>query len=328
MNCLVVLHERDSSQVSAIKRFFKSEKIPCIIRLSSTDVYEKRYYENVWEMWALAKEKEELNSKLKIKWFILGDDDTFWFLEHLLLHLEPFQFQKPIYLGDITDALDSRKIWGEDFAYGGGGIVLSRGLVSLLQENSRDCEFQNKGIGGDAILGRCIQKLNVSLTRNSYFHQVDFSKDATGFFESGLQNLISLHHLQSWAKVFPLHHLNDTEEILGLLDFGSSILGSDFLRRRIWTDLSLNQSFVLTNGYSLTSYNRSLNSKELLKAERTWEGDAGVGFPSKPKVDNLQRFYLFSITRVTLNLYSFIYKESSSGKINSPLMQVFWGRAS
>lgn len=179
VRCLVVLHERDAPKVSAIKRFFHAEGILCAIRLSSTDIYEKRYYELIWDMWALLKDEKKSNPDLETKWFAVGDDDTLWFLENLLIHLEPLRHTEPIYLGDISESLSARQSYGSDFAYGGGGVILSQELISRLEKTSRNCDIKNTGIGGDAILGQCIRKLNLYLTRNSYFHQMDFYMDAT-----------------------------------------------------------------------------------------------------------------------------------------------------
>lgn len=65
---------------------------------------------------------------------------------------------------------------------------------------------------------------------------------------------------------------------------------------------------------------------ELSNAEKTWEGETGMAFPTNTI---LQRFYITSILKVGPNFYSFIYEEPSFEgvkKQNLPFVRVLWKR--
>jgi hypothetical protein len=71
-----------------------------------------------------------------VKWFIVLQPSTFvTSVDDVLLALEPYDSQKTLYMGSISESTRQKEEWGI-FAYGGAGIVMSRPLVDTVVPNS------------------------------------------------------------------------------------------------------------------------------------------------------------------------------------------------
>lgn len=61
-----------------------------------------------------------------------------------------------------------RRYWlGWDMGLGGGGLILSRGLLKENLNNLEECydySLWDDGVGGDWILNRCMNRLGIPLT--------------------------------------------------------------------------------------------------------------------------------------------------------------------
>ena len=145
-------------------------------------------------------------------WYILGDDDTFFVPEALQTVLIKYDSEQPWYIGpkseswwqnfDLGGWLLSTGPQLGDFAFGGGGIIISKGLMQALIPGYEQCLHDHDGMfGGDQRIGACVKVLSpgTDLTENLGMHQVDVFNhdiDMRAILEAhSVQPLISLHHL-------------------------------------------------------------------------------------------------------------------------------------
>ncbi|CAF1330569.1 unnamed protein product [Adineta steineri] len=212
-----------------------------------------------------------MNSNRTLKWLLIGDDDTLWFIPNLIRTLNEYDYRAPIYLGDYSDSREALNRFGNYYAYGGGGIAFSRPVAQRLISSIPDCDVYKDLFGGDMILGKCVnEKVGTNLTRDDRFHQMDINKDATGYFESGIQGLVSIHHMFSWWSLVPGWMSIDKIEILHLFYEAYQTTSYSYLKRYVWIDSMVNKTLVLTLGYSVTIYNQSLSLKQIDAIELTF----------------------------------------------------------
>ncbi|DBA85726.1 TPA: hypothetical protein ACH3X1_005292 [Trebouxia sp. C0004] len=145
-------------------------------------------------------------------WYVLGDDDTFFVPEALQTVLSKYNASKPFYLGapsesgkqnyDLGIWLLSTGAQLGKFAFGGGGIIISRGLMQAMIPDYEQCLHDHDGmIGGDQRIGACVKVLSPGTDLTPYFgmHQIDtvhHENDLLAFLEAHpVQPLLSLHHM-------------------------------------------------------------------------------------------------------------------------------------
>ncbi|CAF3497360.1 unnamed protein product [Rotaria sp. Silwood1] len=248
--------------------------------------------------WNNQEIKENMQTTRKnIEWFAVGDDDTVWFVNNLLHTLQPYNSSKLMYIGDISDRKSQVKYHGAYYAYGGGGVLLSRPLTILFAQHTQECKRFLNLYGGDEMIGKCITEvLKVKLTRNKNFHQMDSSGDLTGYLESGIDGLVSLHHMFSLWKPFPNDHTNNINETTNLLQLAYIIFDRNFLKRFVRVNYKTSQTLLLTMGYSFTLFNRILSHTDLAQVENTWSGGEMATRETRPKENNKTTWYFRKLT--------------------------------
>ncbi|KAI5364746.1 hypothetical protein Slin15195_G042840 [Septoria linicola] len=210
---------------------------------------------------------KQLHSQRKShhKWFAVVDDDTFFpSLAAVLAELKKYDSSQPYYIGGLTE--DWHALSGKYgyMAYGGAGMFLSGPLLDTLVKNFDQCLPKHKGdIQGDMVFRDCIYRHTsppVQLTALPGLHQVDFRGDASGWYEAGVEPLLSLHHWSSvWWYLYPVH--------LGSLV--SHVCGTQcFLQRYRFAD-----DVVLTNGYSVAQYPDGADNVDFGRVEATFMHD-------------------------------------------------------
>ncbi|PWA66116.1 hypothetical protein CTI12_AA329640 [Artemisia annua] len=140
-----------------------------------------------------------------VRWYIMGDDDTIFFLDNLVELLGRYDHTKYFYIGGVSECIKSNFDFSFEMAFGGAGFALSYPLVEALVANLDQC------IGvypfywvSDQILSACIADLGVPLTPEKGFHQIDLVDDISGLLSAHPQTpLISLHHLDIALPIFP-----------------------------------------------------------------------------------------------------------------------------
>ncbi|KAJ5584290.1 uncharacterized protein N7459_004090 [Penicillium hispanicum] len=193
----------------------------------------------------------EGNKREQTRWAGIIDDDTFFLsMPALVDALDAYNHTEPMYVGGVSEGVPQIAVFGM-IAFGGAGIFLSMPLVAQLTAVYDECARMS--FTGDRRLGNCIyQYTSTRLTVNHRLHQLDLMRDASGFFESGREPPLSVHHWKSWFKAD-----------MPKLSVVSDLCGDTCLLRQ-W---QFSDGWFLTNGYSIVGD---------LTMEMTWEPHNGA----------------------------------------------------
>jgi hypothetical protein len=294
VKCLIVFEEKDFLNSHNIKNYLIHEGIQCEIQTSTVTRYEERYLQLIEQVWNNTQRFDKIK---QIQWFAIGDDDTIWFINNLLKTLEQYNSSKLFYLGNISDRNETIKHHGSYYAYGGGGILLSRPLASLFAARNQQCKQFRDMYGGDEMIGKCITRLlNVNLTINKNFYQMDHVGDIYGYLQSGIHGLVSLHHMFSFWDPFPEEHTQTEKETTDIIELAYKTFDYYFLKTYFKINYQTNQTLLWTIGYSFTLFNRILSSEELSQVERTWCCSQMVERTTRPKENNKINWYFKRLT--------------------------------
>ncbi|KAJ5539356.1 hypothetical protein N7513_007688 [Penicillium frequentans] len=205
----------------------------------------------------------ENNLRESTQWSIIIDDDTFFpSMPALVDALAAYDHTKPMYIGGVSEGVPQIAVFGL-IAFGGAGVILSRPLLSDLTTVYDECERMT--FTGDRRIANCIyQYTTTRMTVDHRFHQLDLMRDASGFFESGRELPLSVHHWKSWFQA-DIPKLSVISELCG---------PTCLLRRYIFSD-----GWMLTNGYSVVKYGWTPGPKDL-SMEMTWEPHNGANVES------------------------------------------------
>ncbi|KAL9069874.1 MAG: hypothetical protein Q9157_006008 [Trypethelium eluteriae] len=200
------------------------------------------------------------------EWFIVFDDDTFFVsLPHLLHALEPFDPKKPHFLGQVSES----RFHFHNAAFmpfGGAGTILTGPVLKQINDHYKTCidrprdnaDVNPKPPGGDMLLKFCVEEADgtstTSLELLPGLHQVDLHGDPWGWYESGLMQLLTLHHYHTFA-VFPMLEAS----------LVTDVCGDCFLQRYRFQDET-----VFTNGVSIVKYPNGLEHIPFHKVEQTF----------------------------------------------------------
>jgi hypothetical protein len=312
--------KRILNTIHYLKFWAKLTGIKCLI------VFEERYFELFHSAWHNQESNEMHTGRKQVQWFAVGDDDSVWFVNNLLHTLQQYNSTNSVYLGDISDKTRQISRHGDFFAYGGGGILLSRPLALLFAQHIQECKRFIHESARDAMIGKCVTEvLKVNLTKNKNFHQMDHIGDMTGLFESGIDGLVTVHHMFSIWKPFPDGHSNKTNETMYLLELAYTTFRKTFLKRYVRVNHETNQTLLLTTGYSFSLFDRILSHVELTQVENTWCCSKMVARQTRPKENNKHIWYFRGLTTKTLNgsiRYEVIYEkqEDMYGQIPSMIL--------
>ncbi|KAD5508488.1 hypothetical protein R6Q59_030911 [Mikania micrantha] len=140
-----------------------------------------------------------------VRWYVMGDDDTIFFLDNLVELLGRYDHTKYLYIGGVSECVKSNFDFSFEMAFGGAGFAFSYPLAEALVANLDQClEIYPFYYVSDQILSACIADLGVPLTTEKGFHQIDLVHDISGFLSAHPQApLISLHHLDIATPIFP-----------------------------------------------------------------------------------------------------------------------------
>ncbi|KAG0151389.1 hypothetical protein CROQUDRAFT_36799 [Cronartium quercuum f. sp. fusiforme G11] len=256
-----------------------------------TDRYEVRCFAILKEMYQIAN-----SDGIDPKWYIIGDDDTVWVDERMLRReLSNYDHEGKWFLGSTSEAIAQLNTFG-NIAYGGAGILISKGLFKEMVRIHDDCLEENKDVfGGDGMYTLCAAKAmgnnatkETVLTQVEALHQLDIPGDGTGIFQAGLP-FLSFHHMwHGWTDAFAWDHPtsfhhddNDLNQLL-LLMKAASFLGGDNLFKR---SIHGNGSQLVNLGFSITIFDTPLLPKDMSSIEYTWSyDDYKLRYPSRPKI--------------------------------------------
>ncbi|KAF3584050.1 hypothetical protein F2Q69_00025901 [Brassica cretica] len=108
----------------------------------------------------------------EVRWYVFGDDDTIFIPENLARTLSKYDHRSWYYIGATSEIYESNRVFGNDMAFGGGGIALSSSLANVLAKNFDSCiERYPYLYGGDSRIHACVLELGVGLSHDPGFHQ-------------------------------------------------------------------------------------------------------------------------------------------------------------
>ncbi|XP_071717974.1 uncharacterized protein [Rutidosis leptorrhynchoides] len=200
--------------------------------------------------------KDVFNAENKgVKWYVMADDDTVFFLENLVEVLRKYDHNGYYYIGMNSESIISNSQFSYGMGFGGAGFALSYPLAEILVQNLDVCLIRYQKLhGSDHILQSCMADLGVSLTQEKGFHQIDLRGDISGLLSAHPQTpLVSLHHLDT---VHPLFPAMDRPQSLKHLMKAAKIEPSRLLQQAICYDHLKKWSFSFSWGYSVQIYEK------------------------------------------------------------------------
>ncbi|KAK9273153.1 hypothetical protein L1049_017960 [Liquidambar formosana] len=188
-----------------------------------------------------------------VRWYVMGDDDTIFFVDNLVEVLARYDHTKYFYVGANSECVKSNFDHSFDMAFGGAGYALSYPLAAALATNLDGCINKYPYLYvSDQILQSCLADLGVSLTQEKGFHQIDLHNDISGLLSAHPESpLISLHHLDAVDPIFP--SMNRHQSINHLMK-ATRADHSRVLQQTICYHKQSNWSFSISWGYSAHIY--------------------------------------------------------------------------
>ncbi|KAK6118595.1 hypothetical protein DH2020_047663 [Rehmannia glutinosa] len=188
-----------------------------------------------------------------IRWYVMADDDTVFFIDNLVEVLSKYDHRKYFYIGMRSESIVSNSLNSFEMAFGGGGYALSYPLAKAVAQNMDLCIKRYPTVfGSDQLLQSCIADLGVSLTQEKGFHQIDFHRDISGFLSAHPQSpLVSLHHFDAVDPIFP--SMNRIESVNHLMK-AAAVDQSRLLQQTICYYNKNNWTFSVSWGYLVQIY--------------------------------------------------------------------------
>ncbi|TYH53933.1 hypothetical protein ES332_D09G133900v1 [Gossypium tomentosum] len=198
-----------------------------------------------------------------VRWFVMADDDTVFFIDNLVQVLAKYDHTKQYYVGMHSESVISNFLFAFDMAYGGAGYALSYSLVEQLAPLMNDCleryPFMHTS---DHLTSSCLFDLGVALTLERGIHQIDLLGDISGMISAHPQvPIVTLHHFDNIDPIFP--NRNRTEAVKHLMK-AAEIDQSRLAQQTICYEKPMNWSVSVSWGYSVHIY-ESIIPRSILK---------------------------------------------------------------
>lgn len=276
----------------------------------SEEEYQRRYFSLVSHLAANAREQT--------KWAVVIDDDTFFLsMAALVEALSHYDHTKKTYVGGISESIPQVGAFGI-MAFGGAGVFLSRPLAEELSKPEIFEACMNMDFTGDRRISLCVyQHTGTRLTIDHRLHQLDLMGDVTGFFETGREPPLSVHHWKSWFH-------SDMPKVSAI----SELCGDSCMLRQ-W---AFSDGWLLTNGFSAVKYSTEVDPFDRTM-ELTWESHNGAVHesylhelgPLRPK-DWEKTSFLLEEATVEDNIVRQFYIHRG-GKNGDEIMELVWRNA-
>ncbi|KAL3826024.1 hypothetical protein ACJIZ3_022053 [Penstemon smallii] len=209
----------------------------------------------------IVKESFELGSD-NVRWFVMGDDDTVFFVENLLSVLNKYDYKEMFYIGGNSESVEQDLEHSYTMGYGGGGFAISYPLAKELVRILDGCIDRYADLyGSDQKIGGCMSEIGVPVTKELGFHQVDIRGSPYGLLSAHpLAPLVTLHHLDYVQPIFP--NTNRVTSVKKLINAYESD-PSRTLQQSFCYDLTRNWSISISWGYTIQLYPFLMTAKDL-----------------------------------------------------------------
>eukprot|EP01018_Ginkgo_biloba_P018579 Gb_16826 [translate_table: standard] len=107
-----------------------------------------------------------------VRWFVMDDDDTFFFTENLLQVLSKYDHNQYYYIGSNSKSSQHNMYHSYAMAFGGGRFAISYPLAKALEKIQDEClmtRYENL-YRSDQRIQACLAELGVPLTKDLGFH--------------------------------------------------------------------------------------------------------------------------------------------------------------
>ncbi|XP_052177918.1 uncharacterized protein LOC127791833 [Diospyros lotus] len=204
-----------------------------------------------------------------VRWFVFGDDDTFFFPENLVKTLSKYDHELWHYVGTNSEIIMQNKFFSYDMAFGGAGFALSYPLAKVLAKVFDSCLDRYPHLyGSDGRVHACISELGIGLKHEPGFHQMDVRGNIFGLLAAHPNApLVSLHHLDHTHPIFPK---KTTAEALEHLQEASMADPHRLLQQTVCYDQWFSWTVSVSWGYAVQVYDRHMFLPDILRAEQTF----------------------------------------------------------
>ncbi|KAH7837982.1 hypothetical protein Vadar_020437 [Vaccinium darrowii] len=198
-----------------------------------------------------------------VRWYVMGFDDSVFFVDNWVDALAKYDHTKYYYIGDYSECVLSNLFFSFDQGFGGGGIALSYPLAAAMVKDLKGCIRRYPFVrSADTIIQFCVDEFGVPLTVEKGIHQIDLLGDISGYLSALPQSpLLSLHHLDFVDPIFPsMDRFQSTNHLMKAAKFDQSRL----LQQTICYLRPQNWSFSVSWGYSVHIY-ETIHPRSMLK---------------------------------------------------------------
>ncbi|KAK9055410.1 hypothetical protein SSX86_026493 [Deinandra increscens subsp. villosa] len=204
-----------------------------------------------------------------VRWFVMGDDDTVFFVDNLVRILSKYDHNQFYYIGSTSESHFQNMLFSYGMAFGGGGFAISYPLAVELEKMQDRCLRRYPGYyGSDDRIHACMAELNVPLTKEQGFHQYDVHGNLLGLLVAHpVTPLVSLHHLDVVDPIFP--EMTRVESIKHLLESAKYDSGS-IIQQSICYDKKREWSILVSWGFAIQIIRGILSPRELETPARTF----------------------------------------------------------
>ncbi|KAK4833546.1 hypothetical protein QYF36_006997 [Acer negundo] len=250
----------------------------------------------------IVKESFELGLD-NVRWFVMGDDDTVFFVENLVTVLSKYDHNQMYYIGGNSESVEQDMIHSYTMAYGGGGFAVSYPLAAELVRVLDGClDRYASYYGSDQKVQGCIAEIGVQITKEPGFHQFDIRGSPYGLLAAHpVAPLVSLHHLDYVDSIFP--NLTRIEALKKLIS-PYKMDPDRAVQHSFCYDLNRNWSISVSWGYTVQLYPSLVTAKTLetayltFKSWRTWKEEPFT-FNTQPlSQDPCERPIVYFLDRV------------------------------
>ncbi|XP_052189084.1 uncharacterized protein LOC127799263 [Diospyros lotus] len=189
-----------------------------------------------------------------VRWFVMGFDDSVFFVENWVDVLGKYDHRKYYYIGGYSETVMSNYLFSFEQAFGGGGFALSYPLAAAMAKDLDGCIRRSSQVPShDTIVQYCVNELGVSLTVEKGIHQIDLRGDISGLLSAHPQSpLLSLHHLPHVRPIFP--SMDRFTSVSHLINAATNSDQSRLLQQTICYHRPKHWSFSVSWGYAVHIY--------------------------------------------------------------------------
>ncbi|RDX61252.1 hypothetical protein CR513_60534, partial [Mucuna pruriens] len=240
-----------------------------------------------------------------VRWFVMGDDDTFFVTQNLVKVLQKYDHNQFYYIGASSESHLQNIFFSYNMAYGGGGFAISYPLALALERMQDGCIQRYPSLFcSDDRIRACMAELGVPLTKEIGFHQFDVHGNVFGLLAAHpITPLVSMHHLDLVEPIFPnMTRVEALQRLIGPMKLDSYGL----MQQSICYDKSRQWTISVSWGYVVQIFRGIFLARDMEMPARTflnWHRRADyTGFPfnTRPFSRNAcQKPFVFHLVNAT-----------------------------